>query len=115
MSDRTKRRQKIDESLRKDVFRLFFEGLSSKAIASRLGYSDVYIRKILHSRLGTSTHNKPVDGITNAEKEILGFLREGLSTQQISQLRHVAPRTVDTQISTLFRKADCKNRIQLIE
>lgn len=51
---------------------------------------------------------------TGREKEVLYFLSEGLSNNQIADKLHLSPRTVEKHVSSLLRKTDTSNRAELV-
>ena len=51
---------------------------------------------------------------TGREKEVLYFLSEGLSNNQIGDKLHLSPRTVEKHVSSLLRKTDTSNRAELV-
>lgn len=55
-----------------------------------------------------------VMGFTGREKEVLYFLSEGLSNNQIGDKLHLSPRTVEKHVSSLLRKTDTSNRAELV-
>ncbi len=52
--------------------------------------------------------------LTGREKEVLYFLSEGLSNNQIGDKLHLSPRTIEKHVSSLFRKTDTSNRAELV-
>lgn len=52
--------------------------------------------------------------LTTREREILGLLSEGLTTQQIGRRLGISPRTVETHVSKLYRKLDVRTRVQAV-
>lgn len=59
------------------------------------------------------TMNK-IKRLTNAETELVGYLLEGKSQRQISQIRHVELVTIKTQISSILRKFEVKRSREIV-
>lgn len=53
------------------------------------------------------------EGTTEAEREIIDFLLDGNTPQEIAQLRGSAARTVTTQLAEIYRKAGVGSSRQL--
>lgn len=51
---------------------------------------------------------------TEREKEILNFICQGFNNEQIGEIIHVSPKTVEKHKSSLFQKTDTKNTVNLI-
>jgi DNA-binding CsgD family transcriptional regulator len=54
-----------------------------------------------------------VDGLTPTEHRVAALAAEGLSNREIAQTLFVALRTVETHLSSVFRKLDLSSRTQL--
>jgi len=52
--------------------------------------------------------------LTQREIEVLKLLMEGRSNIEIGQKLHLSPRTIEKYVSSLLRKSDLNNRIELI-
>lgn len=52
-------------------------------------------------------------GLSNAEREVALFLLKGLSTQEISEIRQSADKTVRHQSGAIYKKAGLKGRGEL--
>jgi DNA-binding NarL/FixJ family response regulator len=52
--------------------------------------------------------------LTQRETEVLELLIEGRSNIEIGQQLHLSPRTIEKYVSSLLRKSDLNNRIELI-
>jgi DNA-binding NarL/FixJ family response regulator len=52
--------------------------------------------------------------LTQRETEVLKLLIEGRSNIEIGQQLHLSPRTIEKYVSSLLRKSDLNNRIELI-
>jgi DNA-binding CsgD family transcriptional regulator len=53
-------------------------------------------------------------GITNREHEIIQFISEGKTNQEIADTLYISLQTVKDHIYNIFRKTGMKNRVQLI-
>lgn len=70
------------------------------------------IRDILKNS-GDTTVKTP--RITKREKEILEYLKKGLTSQQIADILFLSPLTVDTHRKNLLQKCNAKNTAELIQ
>jgi Response regulator containing a CheY-like receiver domain and an HTH DNA-binding domain len=52
--------------------------------------------------------------LTKREKQIIGLIAEGKTTQQIADTVFISPFTVDTHRRNLLQKLQAKNRVELI-
>lgn len=57
---------------------------------------------------------KIVAGLTPREREILALVAQGLSDSQIAQRLVISPRTVNTHLSSIFRKLDVPSRMAAV-
>jgi len=55
---------------------------------------------------------EPVQALTEREKEIMSYVKEGYSNQQIAQKLFVKEVTVKTHLNSVFKKLKVKNRTQ---
>jgi transcriptional regulator EpsA len=53
-------------------------------------------------------------GVTDREKQILMWVREGKSNQQIAEVLGISPLTVKNHIQKILRKMGCSNRAQAV-
>lgn len=53
------------------------------------------------------------DGLTEAEREVLALVREGLSNAEIARRRGRSVRTVANQIASIFAKCGVRSRAEL--
>jgi DNA-binding CsgD family transcriptional regulator len=53
-------------------------------------------------------------GITSRESEVLAFVGEGLSNEEIGRRLFLSPRTVETHVTSLLRKTGSPSRLQLV-
>ena len=51
---------------------------------------------------------------TEREKEILNLICQGYNNEQIGEIIHVSPKTIEKHKSSLFQKTDAKNTVNLI-
>lgn len=52
--------------------------------------------------------------LSEREREVLGFIVEGLTNKAIARVLDLSPRTVETHRANLFAKLDCESLAQLI-
>ncbi|AMM26338.1 response regulator transcription factor [Variovorax sp. PAMC 28711] len=52
--------------------------------------------------------------LSEREREVLGFIVEGLTNKEIARALDLSPRTVETHRANLFAKLDCESLAQLI-
>lgn len=53
-------------------------------------------------------------GLTKRECEVAEQVAQGLTSKEIADILFISERTVNKHLQTIFKKADCKNRIELI-
>ena len=75
---------------------------------------------ILKSYVNTAKHggeitNDKLDNLTNREKEILHYVLEGNSNSNIADQLCISIRTVETHKSSIMRKLDLGNTVDLIK
>jgi DNA-binding NarL/FixJ family response regulator len=68
------------------------------------------VRRAVTSRTGEA---RPVDGLTQREREVLDLVGEGLSNAEIADRLHVGVTTVKTHITALMAKTNSPNRVRL--
>ena len=56
----------------------------------------------------------PGNAITERERQILSWLREGMSNQQIGEVLTISPLTVKNHVQKILRKLDAANRAQAV-
>ncbi len=88
----------------------FFEKVKPQAIEYEKG-----ILKFLNVNNKT---NIDVDGekplFTKRERELIGYLKQGLKNMEISQKMHIAQVTVEKNLTNIYRKLDVANRTSAI-
>ena len=52
--------------------------------------------------------------LSEREREVLGFIAEGLTNKEIARTLDLSPRTVETHRANLFAKLECDSLAQLI-
>lgn len=52
--------------------------------------------------------------VTKREKELLNFLRSGLTQKEIASKMFIVPKTVEANIKNLFKKFNVKNSVELV-
>lgn len=94
-----------------------FETAMHRVAAGGNYFSDEIVRtvstklnKIREENLARTT--RPV--FTHRETEILELLCKGLNNEQISEIIHISPKTIEKHKSNLFQKTDTNNTINLI-
>ena len=61
------------------------------------------------------TQDAPLlESLTSRESEVLVFLAQGLSNNQIGEKLFLSPRTIEKHVSRLLRKTDTHNRAELL-
>ena len=53
-------------------------------------------------------------GLSAREMEIIGFVADGLTNQEIAEKLTISKRTVDNHVSNMFTKTGSKNRVALL-
>lgn len=86
-----------------------FSGAVSKLI------TESYINRIKDGNQGSAATTEKDDArLTKREKEILGLIAEGMTSQKIADTLHISPRTVETHRANLLQKLDIKNTAGLV-
>jgi DNA-binding NarL/FixJ family response regulator len=62
----------------------------------------------------TGTRNFKAPQFTERESEILNLICKGFNNEQIGEMIHVSPKTVEKHKSSLFLKTETKNTVNLI-
>lgn len=94
-----------------------FETAMNRVAAGGNYFSDEIVRTVA-SKLNKireesmARTSRPV--FTDREKEILELLCKGLNNDQISEVIHISPKTIEKHKSNLFQKTDTNNTINLI-
>jgi two-component system response regulator NreC len=57
---------------------------------------------------------RAVETLTEREKEILGWVGKGLTSNSIAQQLHISPRTVDTHRARIMQKLGLKNKLDVV-
>jgi DNA-binding NarL/FixJ family response regulator len=94
-----------------------FETAIKRVSAGGNFFSDEIVRTVmtkLHQIREESHAKTPQSDITEREMEILRLLCQGLNNDQISEIVHLSPKTIEKHKSNLFQKTDTNNTINLI-
>jgi len=65
----------------------------------------------LQPRSGSST--SPINSLTPRELEVMRLIAKGLSTKEIAGVLHRSPKTIDAHRTSLMRKLDIDDRVEL--
>ncbi|RYF35413.1 MAG: response regulator transcription factor [Comamonadaceae bacterium] len=63
---------------------------------------------------GDQAARERVAQLSEREREVLGFIAEGLTNKEIARTLELSPRTVETHRANLFAKLECDSLAQLI-
>ena len=88
----------------------FFEKIKPQAIEYEKG-----VLKILNSKNKANIDvksDKPL--FTKRERELIGYLKQGLKNMEISQKMHIAQVTVEKNLTNIYRKLGVANRTSAI-
>lgn len=98
------------------VFRRSLRGAGVALDAIRAGgeASTPAMSRLLHGRIPALLKAPAVESLTDAEREVVGLLREGLAPKQIAQRRASSVATVRTQIKRAKRKTGARTLNDLI-
>jgi two-component system response regulator NreC len=68
-----------------------------------------------HQAQGCEEWGDSYDHLTDREREILILVAEGYTNQQIAELLHVSPKTVDGHRTSLMSKLDLHDRTEVVK
>jgi DNA-binding NarL/FixJ family response regulator len=78
-------------------------------MAGRSYYSPTVQEQLSHIVRAGSALARPLDQLTDRERDILKLVARGLSTKEIASRLDISPRTVDTHRANLMRKLGLKS------
>jgi len=78
-------------------------------MAGRSYYSPTVQEQLSHLVRAGSALARPLDQLTDRERDILKFVARGFSTKEIASRLDISPRTVDTHRANLMRKLGLKS------
>lgn len=76
--------------------------------AGRAYYSPAVQLEIQKQMGAPQAESRPLDQLTEREREVLTLVAQGLSTKEIAARLDISPRTVDTHRANLMRKLDLR-------
>ncbi|WP_320113671.1 response regulator transcription factor [Draconibacterium orientale] len=89
-----------------------------KKVADGGSYFSAEIIKVISRNLYKEKERKSgeqlLDKFTPREKEILNLICKGLNNEQIAELIHLSPKTVEKHKSNLFQKTETFNTVNLV-
>jgi DNA-binding NarL/FixJ family response regulator len=89
-----------------------------KKVAGGGSYFSAEIIKVISRNLYKEKERKSgeqlLDKFTPREKEILNLICKGLNNEQIAELIHLSPKTVEKHKSNLFQKTETFNTVNLV-
>lgn len=94
-----------------------FETAMNRVAAGGNYFSDEIVRTVatkLNKIREESMARTSLPVFTEREKEVLELLCKGLNNDQISDIIHISPKTIEKHKSNLFQKTDTNNTINLI-
>jgi DNA-binding NarL/FixJ family response regulator len=53
-------------------------------------------------------------GLSKREAEVLGLLADGLTNKEVAAALHLSVRTVDTHVSSIYRKVGARHRTEAV-
>lgn len=101
----------VDGFLTKDTDRLELKTALTKVLNNESFFSQKLLQKVLLGINNTKTKENP---FSKRETEVLNYIINGLSTNEISDKMFISSRTVERHKENMQSKADCKNTISLI-
>jgi DNA-binding NarL/FixJ family response regulator len=78
--------------------------------SAKLGFHSLFDAIRLVAGLIETGERAPVSGLTDAEREVVALIREGLSNRGIAERRDVSERTVANQVAAVLRKTQLPSR-----
>ncbi len=78
--------------------------------------SDVILKSyVSKARLGLDISKNKLNNLTNREREILQYVAEGINNPDIAQMLSISIRTVETHKTSIMKKLDLKNTVDLVK
>jgi DNA-binding NarL/FixJ family response regulator len=102
-------REGADGYLLKDSAVQELEAAIEAVMAGRSYYSPTVQEQLSHLVRAGSALARPLDQLTDRERDILKLVARGLSTKEIASRLDISPRTVDTHRANLMRKLGLKS------
>lgn len=92
--------------------------IAIKKVAAGGSYFSSEIIKVISRNLYKAKERKSgekmLSNFTSREKEILSLICKGLNNEQIAELIHLSPKTVEKHKSNLFQKTETFNTVNLV-
>jgi len=102
-------REGADGYLLKDSAVQELEAAIEAVMAGRSYYSPTVQEQLSHLVRAGSALARPLDQLTDRERDILKLVARGFSTKEIASRLDISPRTVDTHRANLMRKLGLKS------
>ena len=102
-------REGADGYLLKDSAVQELEAAIEAVMAGRSYYSPTVQEQLSHLVRAGSALARPLDQLTDRERDVLKFVARGFSTKEIASRLDISPRTVDTHRANLMRKLGLKS------
>ncbi len=90
-----------------------------EAVADGTQVFSIEHQRSAHAELGNVVRRsreaaRIASGLTGRERQVLGFVAEGLTTRQVATRMRVSPRTVEAHIRNLYAKLEVRSRMQAV-
>lgn len=80
------------------------------------------VEEVMHTRGGLAIHSPALPGrnallspLSKSEIEVLSLLSQGLTAREISLLRYNSEATIKSHLASIYRKLECRNRVEAIK
>lgn len=95
----------------KTDFAYIYPALEAVMVGQRI-FGDEIVARIPHY-IDNDSQDKPLPGLSDKENDLVYWVAQGLSNQEIAEEMHFSEGTIRNYISDLLDKLDLKNRTQL--
>jgi two-component system response regulator NreC len=77
--------------------------------------ANLLVRDYLTGHRGSVASGQPLDDLTDREQEVLAYLAEGSSNQEIAEALSISPKTVARHRENIMRKLNLHSRADLVK
>ena len=105
-----------------DKLEITLKGIQ-KVLSGKTWFKRDTMEQVLHQLISETSKqsvinplpNEQASSLTRREKMIVSLIGQGAQNKEIAQQLHISINTVKTHVYSIFRKTDCRNRVELIK